>query len=59
MRGLVFNAVTDTDGLGTISPSRLATTWQWVAKSQQIALDKLNPESVVNRQILHSVNAAK
>jgi len=46
---LIDNEISKKDGLGAFEPKLLATTWEWVAKAQSMPLDKLDPESAVNR----------
>jgi NitT/TauT family transport system substrate-binding protein len=50
IRDLVINEVSRRDGLGAFEPTRLATTWEWTAKGQQLAVDSFDPESAINRQ---------
>jgi len=49
---LVFNSVTETDGLGAFEPERLAATWKRVAAAQGLAADAVDPESIVDRSFL-------
>jgi len=49
---LLDNEITKKEPLGTMEPKRLAVTWEWTAKSQNIPLDKLDPEKAVNRSFL-------
>lgn len=49
---LLDNAITKAEGLGALEPKRLATTWEWTAKSQNIPLDKVDPEKTVDRSFL-------
>lgn len=49
---LVFNEVTEKDGLGTFEPERLAATWARVAAAQGFDPSALDPESVVDRSYL-------
>ena len=49
---LVFNAVTEADGLGALEPGRLQATWERVAAAQGLALDALDPETVVDRSFM-------
>jgi len=46
---LTVNEISKKNGLGTFDKALLAKTWEWTAKSQNIPLDKLDPESVVDR----------
>ncbi len=49
---LVFNEVTEKDGLGTIEPERLAATWSRVAAAQGLDPAVLDPESIVDRSFM-------
>jgi NitT/TauT family transport system substrate-binding protein len=48
---LIFNENTQRDGLGVFSPDIVKTTWEWVAKQQDVSLDKLDPMSSVDPRI--------
>ncbi len=52
MTPMVENEISKRDGLGTLTPELVATSWGWVAKAQQLPLDKINPESVIDRSFL-------
>ncbi|MGV2124889.1 ABC transporter substrate-binding protein [Agrobacterium vitis] len=49
---LIFNEVTDKDGLGVFESKRLTETWRRVAAAQAIDPAKLDPETVVNRSFI-------
>ena len=49
---LVINEISKKDGLGVFEPGRLATTWEWTAKSQQIPVANFDPESAVDRRFI-------
>jgi NitT/TauT family transport system substrate-binding protein len=49
---LIDNPITTAEGLGTLNKARLAKTWEWTAKAQNMPLDKIDPEKVVNRDFL-------
>jgi NitT/TauT family transport system substrate-binding protein len=49
---LVFNEVTQKDGLGVFDKTRLADTWMWVAKSEGLDPKALDPETAVDRSFL-------
>ncbi len=49
---LAFNEVTEADGQGALTPARLAQTWEWVSKAQDLPMDALDPESIVDRRFL-------
>lgn len=53
IKGLVYNEVSKADGMGALTPERLATTWQWTAKAQNKAIDSFDPESAINRSIVN------
>ena len=55
IHSLVYNDASTAHGLGMIDKQRLATSWSWVAKSQGFAIDALDPESVINRNIMQAV----
>ncbi|HTV27226.1 MAG TPA: ABC transporter substrate-binding protein [Xanthobacteraceae bacterium] len=46
--GLMFNDITERDGLGRFNPDLVKVTWKWVAESQKIPLDKIDPTSVID-----------
>ncbi|PLX36337.1 MAG: hypothetical protein C0606_16750 [Hyphomicrobiales bacterium] len=46
---LVFNDVTEKDGLGALEAGRLKATWDRVSKAQGLDPASLDPESVVDR----------
>lgn len=50
--GLIFNEVTERDGLGALEPGRLQATWERVAAAQGLAPDALDPEDVVDRSFM-------
>ena len=42
---LTFNEISEADGLGTMTPERIASTWEWVAKANELSVDSLDPET--------------
>ena len=50
---LIDNPISKAEGLGTFDKERLAKTWEWTAKAQNIPLDKLDPEKSVTRVFLN------
>lgn len=46
---LMVNEVSKRDGDGAFDAALLKTSWEWVAKAQNLPLDKLDPETVVDR----------
>jgi NitT/TauT family transport system substrate-binding protein len=50
---LIDNPISKAEGLGTFEKERLAKTWEWTAKAQNIPLDKLDPEKAVTRVFLN------
>ena len=49
---LIDNDVSKKEGIGTLDKARLAKTWEWTAKSQDMPLDKMDPEKSVDRSFL-------
>jgi len=49
---LVFNPVTDADGLGVFEPERVAATWARVAAAQGLDPSALDPETIIDRSFL-------
>jgi NitT/TauT family transport system substrate-binding protein len=49
---LIANPITEKDGMGAFEKARLATTWAWTAKAQNMPLDKLDPETTVDRSVM-------
>ncbi|MEH6491794.1 ABC transporter substrate-binding protein [Halopseudomonas sp.] len=49
---LVFNDISKADGLGSMTPERIATTWKWVAEANELSADSLDPETIVNRDFM-------
>ncbi|MDW6016233.1 ABC transporter substrate-binding protein [Vibrio plantisponsor] len=56
IHGLVMNEVSQRDGVGQFTPSRLSETWKWTAEAQGLDLSKLDPETAVDRQFYEGVN---
>lgn len=52
IRKLVYNKVSEKDGLGAFTPERLATTWKWIAKSQKVPVDSFDPETAIDRSYM-------
>ncbi len=49
---LMVNAISKKDGEGAFDKALLATTWKWTAEAQNMPLDKLDPETAVDRSFL-------
>jgi NitT/TauT family transport system substrate-binding protein len=49
---LIVNEFSKKDGFGAFEPGLLAKTWEWVAKAQNIPVDKFDPETAVDRSFL-------
>ena len=49
---LIFNEVTDKDGLGALEAERLAATWARVSAAQGLDAGSLDAEAVVDRSFL-------
>jgi len=52
IRELVFNPVSEKNGIGSFEASRLAETWRLTAIAQDLPQDKLNPETAIDRTFL-------
>lgn len=50
IKTLVFNEVSQQDGLGAITPERLAKTWVSTATAQGIEASSFDPETAINRE---------
>jgi NitT/TauT family transport system substrate-binding protein len=49
---LMVNDISKKDGAGVFEKALLAKTWKWTAEAQDMPLDKLDPESAVDRSFL-------
>ena len=49
---LIVNAISKKDGEGAFEKALLAKTWKWTAEAQNMPLDKLDPETAVDRSFL-------
>jgi NitT/TauT family transport system substrate-binding protein len=49
---LIDNAISKQEGIGKLEKTKLATTWEWTAKAQDMPLSKLDPEKAVDRSFL-------
>jgi NitT/TauT family transport system substrate-binding protein len=49
---LIKNEISDKYGIGNFDPARLQKTWEWMAKARGYPLDKVSPETVVNRSFM-------
>ena len=49
---LIVNAISKKDGEGAFDKALLAKTWKWTAEAQNMPLDKLDPETAVDRSFL-------
>jgi NitT/TauT family transport system substrate-binding protein len=49
---LMVNDIAKANGAGAFEKKLLAKTWEWTAKGQGLPLDKLDPESAVDRSML-------
>ncbi|SDH27811.1 NitT/TauT family transport system substrate-binding protein [Vibrio xiamenensis] len=56
IRDLVLNDVSQRDGVGAFTPTRLAETWKWTAEAQSLDLGKLDPEAAISRDFYQGVN---
>lgn len=46
---LIFNDVTERDGVGVFTQERIAKTWTYVSKANDLSEDALDPEAAVDR----------
>ena len=46
---LMDNAISKAEGFGTLDTKRLAQTWDWTARAQNVPVGKLDPETAVDR----------
>jgi NitT/TauT family transport system substrate-binding protein len=49
---LMVNEISKKDGSGAFAKALLAKTWEWTARSQNIPLEKLDPEGAVDRTVM-------
>ena len=49
---LIKNEISAKYGMGTFDPELVKQSWVWVAKSQGLALNKVDPDKVVDRSFL-------
>ena len=49
---LIVNDIAKANGAGAFEKALLAKTWEWTAKAQNMPLDKLDPETAVDRSLL-------
>jgi NitT/TauT family transport system substrate-binding protein len=49
---LMVNDISKKDGTGAFEKALLAKTWKWTAEAQNMPLDKLDPETAVDRSFL-------
>lgn len=49
---LIKNEISEKEGLGAFEPGLVKETWKWVAQSQELPADKIDPLSVVDTSFL-------
>ena len=49
---LIVNSISKKDGEGDFEKALLAKTWKWTAEAQNMPLDKMDPETAVDRSFL-------
>jgi NitT/TauT family transport system substrate-binding protein len=49
---LISNEISEKDGIGALVPTRLKTTWEWVAKSQSLDINAIDPPKLVDMSYL-------
>lgn len=52
IRPLVYNEASEAHGMGAFDPERLATTWQWTARAQELEAASFDPEEAVDRTFM-------
>ncbi len=52
IRPLVYNSISEQDGLGAFSPERLATSWKWVSRAQDREDMDFDPETAITRDFI-------
>lgn len=52
IRPLVYNSVSEHDGMGAFSPERLATSWKWVSRAQEHEASGFDPETAITRAFM-------
>jgi NitT/TauT family transport system substrate-binding protein len=49
---LIDNPISKADGYGTLRKDLLYKTWEWTAKAQRMLLNKIDPETAVDRSFI-------
>jgi len=49
---LIDNPISKAEGIGTFQKERVAKTWEWTAKAQNMAISSFDPEKAINRSFL-------
>lgn len=49
---LMDNEIAKAEGFGALDKARLAKTWEWTARAQNMALTKLDPEQAIDRSFM-------
>ena len=49
---LIQNDISEKEGFGALDKARLAKTWEWTAKAQNMPLDKMDVEKAVDRDFI-------
>ncbi|WP_158809736.1 ABC transporter substrate-binding protein [Beijerinckia sp. L45] len=52
MKPLIRNEISERTGLGAFEPALVAESWKWVAGAQGFPLDKIDPQSVIDRSFV-------
>lgn len=52
---LVFNDVSERDGIGAMTPERVSKTWNWVHQAEGLSEDSLEPEKIVDRTLVETL----
>jgi NitT/TauT family transport system substrate-binding protein len=49
---LISNEISEKEGIGALVPARLRATWEWVAKSQSLDINAIDPPTLVDMTYL-------
>jgi NitT/TauT family transport system substrate-binding protein len=49
---LIDNPISKSEGIGTFQKERVAKTWEWTAKAQNLAISSFDPEKAINRSFI-------
>ncbi|MDC0612336.1 ABC transporter substrate-binding protein [Vibrio sp.] len=52
IKGLVYNDISEKDGIGHFSPQRVQQTWKYVAAANELSEDSLEPAKIIDTSFL-------